>query len=293
MANNPYANKINFGNQTLIDLTSDTVTPSDVRQGVTFHDKSGEGKTGTLTISEVEGVWNRPERHYQSAISKVYKLSQIKNDLSVLQDSSKRYFVRTCGTILSFKDCTSIVAAECAGLNSFFNQPMPNSYVQFSGCTNLEAISVIGFALDSNGLSGTKIENLDLSKVCRVVNNQRRLYGTDNNRNFGICRDMPNLKSVILETKDTHDLFYSINSTNKAKSLIGKGCFENDSLLDEVIGLEFFTTIQDYAFANCTSLDLTIPNTVTSIGTNAFLNVPHITYYGTATGAPWGALSMN
>lgn len=49
MANNPYVNKVQFGDETLIDLTSDTVTPDKVLQGVTFHDKSGAPQTGTLT----------------------------------------------------------------------------------------------------------------------------------------------------------------------------------------------------------------------------------------------------
>lgn len=44
-------NKIIFGNEPVIDLTSDTVTPSDVLSGVTFLDKSGTLRTGTATIN--------------------------------------------------------------------------------------------------------------------------------------------------------------------------------------------------------------------------------------------------
>lgn len=47
MANNPYYNKVVKGNQTIIDLTSDTVTPADVLAGVTFHDASGAACVGT------------------------------------------------------------------------------------------------------------------------------------------------------------------------------------------------------------------------------------------------------
>ena len=65
----------------------------------------------------------------------------------------------------------------------------------------------------------------------------------------------------------------------------------------EVINLiipEGVTEIKPYAFGCCTSiLSVTIPNSVTSIGNRAFLNVRHIEYYGSATGAPWGAISMN
>ena len=54
------------------------------------------------------------------------------------------------------------------------------------------------------------------------------------------------------------------------------------------------TSIDWGAFAGCTGLtSVTIPNSVTSIGSIAFDDVPHIYYNGTATGAPWGANSIN
>lgn len=43
------ANKIIYGNNTLIDLTSDTATASDVRTGVIFHLASGVQTTGIMT----------------------------------------------------------------------------------------------------------------------------------------------------------------------------------------------------------------------------------------------------
>ena len=46
MANKAY-NKIIVNNQTLIDLTSDTVSSDKVLSGFTFHNKSGEVSTGT------------------------------------------------------------------------------------------------------------------------------------------------------------------------------------------------------------------------------------------------------
>jgi len=41
-------NKVVFGNNTLIDLTSDTVTADKLAQGITAHDKSGSAITGTM-----------------------------------------------------------------------------------------------------------------------------------------------------------------------------------------------------------------------------------------------------
>lgn len=47
MANNQYINKIQYGNQILIDLTSDTVTADKILAGYTAHDASGASITGT------------------------------------------------------------------------------------------------------------------------------------------------------------------------------------------------------------------------------------------------------
>lgn len=43
-------NKVIFGDTTLIDLTNDTITPSDLRPGVTAHLKDGTQITGTCNI---------------------------------------------------------------------------------------------------------------------------------------------------------------------------------------------------------------------------------------------------
>lgn len=46
---NTYVNKVIYAGDTLIDLTSDTVTAADVLSGKSFHLKSGEQTTGTCT----------------------------------------------------------------------------------------------------------------------------------------------------------------------------------------------------------------------------------------------------
>lgn len=46
---NQYKNKIVYNGSTLIDLTGDTVTASNLAQGVTAHDASGAPITGTMS----------------------------------------------------------------------------------------------------------------------------------------------------------------------------------------------------------------------------------------------------
>ena len=50
MANNQYVNKVVYGGNTLIDLTGDDVTASDVLHGKKFHLPNGAQGTGTCTF---------------------------------------------------------------------------------------------------------------------------------------------------------------------------------------------------------------------------------------------------
>lgn len=76
-------------------------------------------------------------------------------------------------------------------------------------------------------------------------------------------------------------------------TIIHAGTFAEDTNLRSVKLPNSLLEIESGAFAACENLDLVIPDTVTTIASDAFTNVPHITYHGQATGAPWGALSMN
>lgn len=51
MADNPYINKVEYGGETLIDLTGDTVTPQTLLEGATAHDKSGASITGAVAVA--------------------------------------------------------------------------------------------------------------------------------------------------------------------------------------------------------------------------------------------------
>ena len=66
MANNQYVNKVVFGNETLIDLSSDTINAGVLLQGYTAHDKTGAPITGTIeSKSPIPGFNNgRLEIHF-------------------------------------------------------------------------------------------------------------------------------------------------------------------------------------------------------------------------------------
>ena len=61
MANNQYVNKVKYGANTLIDLTSDTVSPGSLLSGYTAHDASGAPIVGTADSgTEAGGVTQDP-----------------------------------------------------------------------------------------------------------------------------------------------------------------------------------------------------------------------------------------
>jgi len=56
MAQNPYVNKVVFGNDTLLDLTEDSVTENTLLEGETAHSATGEPITGTAKQGHT--IWN-------------------------------------------------------------------------------------------------------------------------------------------------------------------------------------------------------------------------------------------
>lgn len=60
MAENPYVNKVEYGSDTLIDLTADTVTPQTLLEGATAHDRSGAPISGAVSTKTYTMGWDEP-----------------------------------------------------------------------------------------------------------------------------------------------------------------------------------------------------------------------------------------
>lgn len=69
MADNPYPNKVVFGGETVIDLTSDTVDESHLAAGYTAHNKSGKQITGNVYTVEGQAIFREEVDGYYTIIS--------------------------------------------------------------------------------------------------------------------------------------------------------------------------------------------------------------------------------
>ena len=199
---------------------------------------------------------------------------------------------------------------KCTGLESI---SLPNTLKSigtsaFEQCTSLKEVEIPGCVemnQDNNKEEGiTEIGNeafkgcTSLSKL--TLGNGVKTIGNNafEGCNYNHSPDTVNYELIIPDSVTTigNCAFKSCCFFNKLK--IGTGietipqyAFSGCAKLEE---LEFkettnIKTIGDNAFDSCAALVCTIPDQVTSIGTEAFQSVKHIYYNGSAKGKPWGA----
>ena len=89
--------KVNYGSDTLMDLTEDTVTPSNLMKGATAHDSAGNIITGVLEATEITTILSADSTDEQVPSSKcVYdaiRTSSVQSDYEQ-NDSSKSDYIK-------------------------------------------------------------------------------------------------------------------------------------------------------------------------------------------------------
>lgn len=159
--------KVVYGNQTLIDLTGDTVTADTLIQGVTAHSKSGVQLTGTAVISKYGvgvdvmfgelsyGTLQRPTGGNVDLILtdfrgiansamyyKFYRCDNLKTvtfaDLELLTQSTPlNYCFGTCVNLES----VSFPKLATIGTSSATSTNYRHMYYAFNGCTKLTTLT--------------------------------------------------------------------------------------------------------------------------------------------------------
>ena len=169
-----------------------------------------------------------------------------------------------------------------------FNGPSRDTLVSWKGTGSEVTIPSTVKVLNSNVFYNTGLTSVTMPSTMTSIGE----------RAFQGC----NLTGITLPDSLTIIGPYAFNQCNGLTSLtipdavttIGDNAFYYcDGLTSITLG-SGLTSIGSNAFYGCTGVEsITIPDSVASIGSNAFYNVPHIEYHGNATGAPWGAKTIN
>ena len=150
-------NKVVYGNSTIIDLTSDTVTPSTILSGYTAHDKAGSLITGNYVPVE-DRFDKRVVGRFNSA-SYFYSESSVPGMNSVTINAGA--FMATEISYVEIPYCTEIHELAFANTGTIKSVSLPEcSYIGYSAffnCANLSfanfpKVTVFQFGSSSTGL---------------------------------------------------------------------------------------------------------------------------------------------
>lgn len=180
----------------------------------------------------------------------------------------------------AFRDCSNIKQVTIEeGIteiaeNAFFN------------CVNLETIDIPSSVqkIGTNAIKNTAWQRKKASAEYIIVND--------------ILIEATTVKEIYIipdgVKKIASGVFYSNNKVQKitlpssveyieSYAFAGCGALEQINIPDSVKAIEYG------AFSGCSILDVTVPESVETVGVDAFLNVARVKYSGKIKEAPWGA----
>ena len=206
-------------------------------------------------------------------------------------------YIGNGGTVTIPNSVTSIGNYAFSGCSGLTSVTIPNSVTSignmaFSFCRGLTSVSIPNSVTSIGNWAFQYCSNLDSVPIPNTVTTiaQGLFYG---------CSGLTSVTIPTTITTIQNQAFYrciSLTSVTIPNSVttIEWGAFQYCTGLTSMTIPSSVTSIGNSAFYNCSRLtSVTIPNSVTSIDSNAFYRIKMIYYYGSATGAPWGALCMN
>ena len=120
MANNPFANKILYGDQVLIDLTQDTVVADKLAAGLTAHDSSGNSIVGTARQLIIEPIVYDYVPGYVSNGAWKYENSTNNHTDIYEVEAGRRYLISLGGTV-GTRFRSAVIDTNPYGTNNSYN----------------------------------------------------------------------------------------------------------------------------------------------------------------------------
>ena len=268
-------NKVEYGDQTLIDLTTDSVTEDAVLDGVTFHGADGEARTGAFTLVD--------EMTEQDAL-----IEQIKTALkgkaagggSGLPTQEKTVEITENGTVEVLPDegyALSKVTANVA-------VPIPDGYIKPGGTLEVTEngthdvaeyasvnVNIPTGGGDDTDTNTTAMANLLLGKITELYND--KAVGTLAPYMFyeqnALTRvELPNIQYL------KERCFYSCSAleTLLLPGLVGYTYQYMAAYCPKLVTVDIHNSnyISSYSFRDCSSLARLDLHKATNIGTYAF-----------------------
>ena len=272
---NPYINKVILGNETLLDLTADTVTAGKLASGITAHDKSGAPITGTAKLGSAyqdqdgyivlgDDESDAPQGTLSITANGTYDVADyaganVAIPVGMTETDLKNFIQRSNSfTDIDWPDGITTIGAYAFAYCRYFNPsslPSTIRYIReyaFYYC-NLRSLTSLPSRVDTIGVRA--FANSDIVSITIPDTAENIAYYT-----FYYCRS---LVQVTLPSSMTS---------------IPYGMFEYCSSLSSIIIPSSVTDIGNTAFHDCASITLSsLPSGLTSIGQSAFCGCAGIT----------------
>lgn len=229
MSVNKVVRKTANGAETLIDLTSDSVTPATLAEGVTAHDKSGNAITGTMPVN--------------GAISKTLDTSTTSYTVPKgYTDGGTVKIVTETKTVTPTKSTQNITPSSGKVLSKVTVNPIPDTYVDASTvATNTKNYEitltkssgwVLLTALDDDVIEHINDASLVVSLVRISPYTYERYIGSTficSNTPWGYNGSYPSYGFAGTISSETacqaNHIYYPPNNTGTSTALGGRGAF--------------------------------------------------------------------
>lgn len=300
-----------------LKATQDFVITASNRSEVGYTGETGEVLNIPAEFIGSDGNRYKPVGIESSAFKNCSNLSSVTVPSGVKYINSQAFYGCSGMQSITLPNTLTSIGQQALGSTGLTSCKLPNSLTSvgsylFMGSWSLKTCNI------PTGISATSTAMFASSGISSVtIPNNIKTIGDSTFQNCS------NLKSITIPSSVTSlgwNAFNrcgltSITIPNSVTS-IGTWCFEGcNSLKSATIGTGvtaipsqcFFCcanltsvslpsnlkSIDGDGFGNCTSLSITVPKGVTSIGGSAFTNVPHVYYQGSASGKPWNAKEVN
>ena len=317
---NPYINKVVLGNETLLDLTADTVTPQTLYLGTTAHDASGTAIVGTLDSSsgsvyqDADGYLvvddsesSAPQGNLSITANGTYDVADYAGASVAIPvgmtETDLRNFIQRASSFTDItwpSGITTIGGHVFAQCTSFRPSSLPSgvTYINsnaFSDCTNLALTSlpsgVTGIAT-SAFYNCTNLALTSLPDGVTIINNYA-FQGCSGITSISCDGAITTLAQTSFNGTSGHPMnlvsvsFPNLAITSNLSTVFGTTTAANACQLLEFCDIGKATGIAASAFANCYALQTLVLRKSDAICTlanvSAFTNTP-MSGYNNLTG---------